>query len=138
MGVVTQGSLMKLREKMFNHMQDLPIRYFDTNQRGDIMSHYTNDIDTLRQMISQSLPNLVMTVIVLTTVFSIMLYFSVWMCLVIVIGVLCMVALTKVLGSELRPLLHRAAARARRGRGPYRGGHGRSESREGVLPRGGR
>ena len=89
MGVVTQGSLMKLREKMFNHMQDLPIRYFDTNQRGDIMSHYTNDIDTLRQMISQSLPNLVMTVIVLTTVFSIMLYFSVWMCLVIVIGVLC-------------------------------------------------
>ena len=52
MGVVTQGSLMKLREKMFNHMQDLPIRYFDTNQRGDIMSHYTNDIDTLRQMIS--------------------------------------------------------------------------------------
>ena len=100
MGVVTQGSLMKLREKMFNHMQDLPIRYFDTNQRGDIMSHYTNDIDTLRQMISQSLPNLVMTVIVLTTVFSIMLYFSVWMCLVIVIGVLCMVALTKVLGSN--------------------------------------
>ncbi len=91
---------MKLREKMFNHMQDLPIRYFDTNQRGDIMSHYTNDIDTLRQMISQSLPNLVMTVIVLTTVFSIMLYFSVWMCLVIVIGVLCMVALTKVLGSN--------------------------------------
>ncbi len=100
MGVVTQGSLMKLREKMFNHMQDLPIRYFDTNQRGDIMSHYTNDIDTLRQMISQSLPNLVMTIIVLTTVFSIMLYFSVWMCLVIVIGVLCMIALTKLLGSN--------------------------------------
>ena len=100
MVVVTQGSLTKLREKTFNHMQDLPIRYFDTNQRGDIMSHYTNDIDTLRQMISQSLPNLVMTVIVLTTVFSIMLYFSVWMCLVIVIGVLCMVALTKVLGSN--------------------------------------
>ena len=100
MAVITQGSLEKLREKMFNRMQDLPIRYFDTNQRGDIMSHYTNDIDTLRQMISQSLPNLVMTVIVLTTVFSIMLYFSVWMCLVIVIGVLCMVALTKVLGSN--------------------------------------
>ncbi len=100
MGVVTQGALMKLREKMFNHMQDLPIRYFDANQRGDIMSHYTNDIDTLRQMISQSLPNLVMTIIVLTTVFSIMLYFSVWMCLVIAVGVLCMFALTKVLGSN--------------------------------------
>uniref|UniRef100_UPI003FEE9DCE ABC transporter transmembrane domain-containing protein n=2 Tax=Bacillati TaxID=1783272 RepID=UPI003FEE9DCE len=57
MAIVTQGSLEKLREKMFNRMQDLPIRYFDTHQRGDIMSHYTNDIDTLRQMISQSLPN---------------------------------------------------------------------------------
>ena len=55
MAIVTQGSLEKLREKMFNRMQDLPIRYFDTHQRGDIMSHYTNDIDTLRQMISQSL-----------------------------------------------------------------------------------
>ena len=62
---------------MFNRMQDLPIRYFDTNQRGDIMSHYTNDIDTLRQMISQSLPNLLQTVIVLATVMCIMLYFSV-------------------------------------------------------------
>ncbi len=58
MAIVTQGSLEKLREMMFNRMQDLPIRYFDTHQRGDIMSHYTNDIDTLRQMISQSLPNL--------------------------------------------------------------------------------
>ena len=48
MAIVTQGSLEKLREKMFNRMQDLPIRYFDTHQRGDIMSHYTNDIDTLR------------------------------------------------------------------------------------------
>ena len=100
MAVITQGSLKKLREKMFNHMQDLPIRYFDTNQRGDIMSHYTNDIDTLRQMVSQSFPNLVQTVIVLATVFCIMLYFSVWMCLVIISGVICMVALTKLLGSN--------------------------------------
>ena len=100
MAVITQGSLEKLREKMFNRMQDLPIRYFDTNQRGDIMSHYTNDIDTLRQMISQSLPNLLQTIIVLTTVLFIMLYFSVWMCLVIITGIVCMVALTKLLGSN--------------------------------------
>ena len=100
MAVITQGSLEKLREKMFNRMQDLPIRYFDINQRGDIMSHYTNDIDTLRQMISQSLPNLLQTVIVLTTVLCIMLYFSVWMCLVIITGIACMVALTKLLGSN--------------------------------------
>ena len=56
MAIITQGSLKKLREKMFNHMQDLPIKYFDTNGHGDIMSYYTNDVDTLRQMISQSLP----------------------------------------------------------------------------------
>ncbi len=47
MAVITQGSLEKFREKIFDHMQDLPISYFDTHQRGDIMSHYTNDIDTL-------------------------------------------------------------------------------------------
>ena len=100
MAVITQGSLEKLREKMFNRMQDLPIRYFDTNQRGDIMSHYTNDIDTLRQMISQSLPNLLQTVIVLATVLFIMFYFSAWMGLVIIAGVAVMTFLTKLLGSN--------------------------------------
>ena len=100
MAIVTQGSLEKLREKMFNRMQDLPIRYFDTHQRGDIMSHYTNDIDTLRQMISQSLPNLLMTIIVICTVFFIMLYYSVWMCLVIIAGVSFMTLMTKLLGSN--------------------------------------
>ena len=100
MGVVTQGSLEKLREKMCNRMQDLPIRYFDTNQRGDIMSHYTNDIDTLRQMISQSLPNLLQTIIVLATVLGIMFYFSAWMGLVIIAGVAVMTFLTKLLGSN--------------------------------------
>ena len=68
MATITQGTLEQLREKMFNRMQDLPISYFDTNQRGDIMSHYTNDIDATRQMISQSLPNLFQTSIVITTV----------------------------------------------------------------------
>ena len=98
MATVTQGSLEQLREKVFNNMQDLPIRYFDTHQRGDIMSHYTNDIDALRQMISQSLPNLLQTAIVLVTVFIIMLYYSVWMCAVIVGGVIIMLILTKVIG----------------------------------------
>ena len=56
MAVITQGFLYKLRKKMFNGMQNLPIRYFDTHKSGDIMSYYTNDIDTLRQMVSQSLP----------------------------------------------------------------------------------
>ena len=100
MAIITQGSLEKLREKLFNHMQDLPISYFDTHQRGDVMSHYTNDIDAIRQMISQSLPNLFQTCVVLVTVFIIMLYFSVWMCLVIVAGVAFMVFMTKVLGGN--------------------------------------
>ena len=100
MAIITQGSLEKLREKLFNHMQDLPISYFDTHQRGDVMSHYTNDIDAIRQMISQSLPNLFQTCVVLVTVFVIMLYFSVWMCLVIVAGVAFMVFMTKVLGGN--------------------------------------
>ncbi len=98
MATITQGSLEKLREKMFNHMQDLPIRYFDTNQRGDIMSHYTNDIDALRQMISQSFPNLLQTVVTLVSVFVIMCYYSIWMCLVIVAGVAIMALLTRLLG----------------------------------------
>ena len=97
---VEQGTLKKIRDDMFAHQQKLPIRYFDTHQRGDIMSHYTNDIDTLRQMISQSLPNLLMTVIVIVTVFFIMLYYSVWMCLVIIAGVAFMTFMTKLLGSN--------------------------------------
>ena len=91
MAIITQGSLKKLREKMFNHMQDLPIRYFDTNGHGDIMSYYTNDIDTLRQLISQSLPNILISAITLFVVFCIMIYYSVFLALVVVVGVVCMV-----------------------------------------------
>ena len=67
MAIITQGSLKKMREKMFDHMQDLPIKYFDTNGRGDIMSYYTNDVDTLRQMISQSLPQMLISGVTLLT-----------------------------------------------------------------------
>ena len=100
MAVVTQGSLMKFREKMFAKMESLPIRYFDTNAHGDIMSIYTNDTDTLRQLISQSLPALMQTSIVLITVVSIMLYFSLWLACVIFIGCIIMVLITKNFGSK--------------------------------------
>ena len=100
MAVVTQGSLMKFREKMFAKMESLPIRYFDTNAHGDIMSIYTNDTDTLRQLISQSLPALMQTSIVLITVVSIMLYFSLWLAGVIFIGCMIMVLITKNFGSK--------------------------------------
>ncbi len=83
MAIVTQGSLEKLREMMFNRMQHLPIRYFDTHQHGDIMSHYTNDIDTLRQMITQSMPNLLMSIIFIVTGVLHHAVYSVWMMLII-------------------------------------------------------
>ena len=91
MAIITQGSLKKMRQKMFNHMQDLPIRYFDTNGHGDIMSYYTNDVDTLRQLISQSLPNILISAITLFVVFCIMVYYSVILAFVVVVGVICMV-----------------------------------------------
>lgn len=100
MAVVTQGSLMKFREKMFARMESLPIRYFDTNAHGDIMSIYTNDTDTLRQLISQSLPALMQTFIVLLTVFCIMVYYSFWLTGVVLIGCVIMFFITKNFGSK--------------------------------------
>ena len=87
MAVITQGFLHKMRTIMFDKMQRLPIKYFDTHKHGDIMSYYTNDIDTLRQLISQSLPQIITSCIILATVLSIMLYFSLWMTLVVLFGV---------------------------------------------------
>lgn len=98
MAVITQGFLRKLRENMFSRMQDLPIRYFDTNNHGDVMSYYTNDIDTLRQMISQSFPQLVSAGVVVITIFAIMIYYSVWLALVVIAGVVCMALVTKHVG----------------------------------------
>lgn len=100
MAVVTQGSLMKFREKMFARMESLPIRYFDTNAHGDIMSIYTNDTDTLRQLISQSFPALMQTSIVLLTVFCIMIYYSFWLTGVVLIGCVIMFFITKNFGSK--------------------------------------
>ncbi len=100
MAIITQGSLAKMRKKMFNGMQDLPIKYFDTHNHGDVMSYYTNDIDTLRQMISQSLPQLIISTVTVITVLAIMLYFSVWMTLVVLVGVFFMVLVTKKVGGR--------------------------------------
>ena len=95
MAIITQGSLKKFREKMFSHMQDLPIRYFDTNGHGDIMSYYTNDVDTLRQLIRQSLPQITIPAITLFVVFCIMVYYSAILALLIVVGVVGMVLAAK-------------------------------------------
>ncbi len=98
MAYITQGFLCKMRGKMFDGMQNLPIKYFDTHKHGDIMSYYTNDIDTLRQMVAQSLPTLLQASVVVLTVFFIMLYFSLWMTLVLMLGVLAMLFVSKKIG----------------------------------------
>lgn len=90
MATITQGYLCKLRNSMFNGMQKLPIRYFDTNKHGDIMSRYTNDTDTLREMVSQAFPALIRSIAIIVGVLFIMLYYSVWMTLVLILGVIAM------------------------------------------------
>ena len=98
MAYMTQGFLSKMRCKMFDGMQNLPIRYFDTHKHGDIMSHYTNDIDTLRQLVSQSLPSLLNASIIVLTVLSIMLYYSILMTLIVLAGVCLMILVSKKAG----------------------------------------
>ncbi len=100
MATITQGFLKKLRVKMFHGMQNLPIKYFDTHNHGDIMSYYTNDIDTLRQLVSQSIPQLLISSVTVLTVFGIMMYFSLWLTLVVVIGVILMFVVTKKIGGN--------------------------------------
>ena len=85
MAIISQGILKKIRDDMFAHMQTLPIKYFDTHTHGDVMSHYTNDTDALRQMLSQSLPQLLSSCVTIVAVFVSMLYLSVWMTLFIVV-----------------------------------------------------
>ncbi|MBQ2159624.1 MAG: ABC transporter ATP-binding protein, partial [Oscillospiraceae bacterium] len=98
MAYMTQGFLDKLRREMFDGMQGLPLRYFDTHAHGDIMSHYTNDIDTLRQLVSQALPNLIQSGAVVLAVFAVMLWFSLWLTLVLVLGIVAMFYTTTVIG----------------------------------------
>ena len=98
MVIITQGTLEKLRDKMFNGMQRLPIRFFDTMGHGDIMSYYTNDIDTLRQLISQSFPQILISAITVLSVFIIMLYYCLWLTLIVLAGTAVMLIVTKKIG----------------------------------------
>ena len=100
MAIVTQGFLNKMRQNMFGSMQTLPIKYFDTNTHGDIMSHYTNDIDTLRQLISQSIPQLFSSVLTIVALLFYMLYLSVWMTVLVFLGALAMMQVTKKVGGN--------------------------------------
>ena len=127
--VVTQGFLGKMRKTMFDRMQNLPIRYFDTHKHGDIMSYYTNDIDTLRQLIGQSLPTLIRAGTIVVGVFFVMLYYSIWLTLVLLLGVIVMVLL---------PVLRPPAEDGRRTGRLRAGDDERAESGQSLQSRGGK
>ncbi len=98
MAYITQGFLNKMRCTMFEKMQNLPIKFFDTNRHGDIMSRYTNDIDALRQLVSHALPTILQCSILLISVLCIMLYYSLWLAITVLIGVVMMRFVTKIVG----------------------------------------
>lgn len=100
MGITTQKFLNTIRKEMFGHMETLPIKYFDTHAHGDIMSMYTNDTDTLRQLVSQSLPSLFQTVFTIVALLSIMLYYSIWLTIVVLLGSVFMIFCTKNIGGK--------------------------------------
>ncbi len=98
--VVTQGFLDKMRKRMFEKMQDLPVKFFDANTHGDIMSYYTNDIDTLRQLISQGIPSIISAAVTLAFLVCVMTYFSVSLMTVVIVGVIAMFRVTKFVGGN--------------------------------------
>lgn len=100
MAVVGQGFLNKIRLEMFNKMESLPVKYFDRHQHGDIMSHYTNDVDSLRQFICQSLPQCISTFLSILFVVAIMLTYSVWLFLIVIVGAVVMLFVTSRIGGN--------------------------------------
>ena len=97
MAYITQGTLKQLRDELFTHMQTLPIKYFDTHAHGDIMSVYTNDIDTLRQMISQSIPQMLNSAITIVSVLASMIFLSIPLTLLTLLMVGVMLLVTRFL-----------------------------------------
>lgn len=97
---IAQGTLKTIRDEMFEKMQSLPIRYFDTHTHGDIMSCYTNDTDTLRQMIAQSLSQMIASICTVVAVFCCMLYQSIYLTLIVVVMLFFIMKLVKVIGGK--------------------------------------
>ena len=100
MAIVTQNFLHQIRSALFNKMESLPIRFFDQNKTGDLMSVFANDTDALRQLVSQSIPSLLSASISVVTLLVIMLRFSIWLSLVILLGVFVMFLVTKTVGGN--------------------------------------
>lgn len=100
MVVIAQGVLKQIRDEMFSHMQTLPVRYFDTHSHGDIMSHYTNDTDTLRQMISMSIPQIFSSIITIVAVFCAMVATSLHLTVLVIVSIALMMMVTKKIGGK--------------------------------------
>ena len=98
--VLTQKFLRDIRVKMFDRMQKLPIKYFDTHAHGDIMSMYTNDTDALRQLISQSIPQLMATITTVITLSFIMIYLSIVLFIAVIVGLISILFVTKAIGGR--------------------------------------
>ena len=97
---ISQGVLKKIRNEMFSKMQQLPIKYFDTHTHGEIMSYYTNDTDTLEQMIAQSLPNVISSVITIVAVFCAMVYLNIYMTILVIAVVILMLFVVSKVGGN--------------------------------------
>ena len=100
MARVTQGFLHTLRTGLFDRMQELPISYFDSHNHGDVMSCYTNDVDTLRQLVSQTLPHLLSSALVVFFLLCAMIYFSIPLMLLVLLGVFAMAQVTRTVGGR--------------------------------------
>ena len=100
MASVSQGILKNIRDKMFSHMQTLPIKYFDTHTFGDTMSYYTNDTDTLRQMISQSVPQAMNSLVSILAIFISMLRQSIWLTLFVLLFLVLILRIIKFIGGK--------------------------------------
>ncbi|MBX4148578.1 ABC transporter ATP-binding protein [Paenibacillus sp. FSL W7-1279] len=97
---VSQQIMKRIRDRLFDHMQKLPIKYFDRKAHGDIMSHYTNDVDTLNMMLTDGLPQLLSTAVTVVVVLGTMLYLDVPLTIVVVLGALVMLWITKIVGTK--------------------------------------
>lgn len=97
---VTQGILKQIRDEMFSKMQDLPISYFDTHTHGEVMSHYTNDADSLREMISESVPQLISSVITIVSVFFAMIFTDIYLTMIVIAILVIMLNIVRVVGGR--------------------------------------
>ncbi len=100
MAIITQGFMNKMRKRMFDKMQSLPLRYFDTHPHGDIMSYYTNDIDTLRELISRTIPQIISSGLIITLLVFYMLFMNIWLTLVVAAASVAMILVTKKIGGR--------------------------------------